>query len=121
VTPSSAPDEDAAPASLGAADMLSAPPVLGAPSRRDSSRGWGTPGGGAADGAAAHDDDEAAAALARERERNAELTERVRALSEENEQQKEMLRRHQERWQRVRDEYAKKKQVAATGGTAPPK
>jgi hypothetical protein len=28
---------------------------------------------------------------------------------EENLRQQEMLRRHQERWQRVRDEYAKKK------------
>jgi surface protein len=52
-------------------------------------------------------------ALALEREKNAELVERVRALEAENEQQKEMLRRHQERWQRVRAEYAKKQRDAA--------
>jgi hypothetical protein len=35
-----------------------------------------------------------------ERERNAELTERVRVLTDENRRKEEMLRRHQERWQR---------------------
>ena len=42
--------------------------------------------------------------------------ERVRSLTDENLRQQEMLKRHQERWQRVRDEYAKKKGAQGGGG-----
>ena len=52
------------------------------------------------------------AALAAEQAKTAALEARVRALEAESAEQKDMLRRHQERWQRVRDEYAKKKQEA---------
>ena len=48
--------------------------------------------------------------LAQERQKSAALLQRVQLLESENAEQKEHLRRHQERWQRVRDEYAKKKQ-----------
>ena len=64
-------------------------------------------GGGGGGGGGGCDVD--GAALRLERERNEELQARVAGLMEENLRQQEMLRRHQERWQRVRDEYAKKK------------
>ena len=51
------------------------------------------------------------------RARSAELMERVRSLTDENLRQQEMLKRHQERWQRVRDEYAKKKGAQGGGGS----
>ena len=43
--------------------------------------------------------------------------ERVRSLTDENLRQQEMLKRHQERWQRVRDEYAKKQGAQGGGGS----
>ena len=76
-----------------------AAPSAAAPAVGGSGGGGGGGGGGDGDGAA----------LRLERERNEELQARVAGLMEENLRQQEMLRRHQERWQRVRDEYAKKK------------
>ena len=58
---------------------------------------------------------EDSAALQHERERSADLQSQVDALKEENLRQQDMLRRHQERWQRVRDEYARKKSSQAGG------
>eukprot|EP01043_Picozoa_sp_COSAG02_P053216 COSAG02_NODE_5845_length_3992_cov_2.749037_1_plen_355_part_00 len=72
-------------------------------------------GVGAGGGGMGGDD---SAALQHERERNADLQAQVDALKEENLRQQDMLRRHQERWQRVRDEYARKKSTQV--GTGPP-
>ena len=46
------------------------------------------------------------------RERNVELGQKIRTLTDENLRRAEMLRRHEQRWQRVKDEYAKKKSQA---------
>ena len=41
-----------------------------------------------------------------------ELGQKIRTLTDENLRRAEMLRRHEQRWQRVKDEYAKKKSQA---------
>jgi len=81
-----------------------------APSAAAPAVGGGVGGGGGGSG-----DD--SMALRQERERNAELTAQIEGLKQENLRQQEMLRRHQERWQRVRDEYARKK--GSQGGQPP--
>ena len=83
---------------------------VAAPSAAAPAVGGGVGGGGGGSG-----DD--SMALRQERERNAELTAQIEGLKQENLRQQEMLRRHQERWQRVRDEYARKK--GSQGGQPP--